>query len=193
MERPERGQILPPRLRPGNVPALALRGTAEQGVLGSGSASPGTDRPPRAAIYLLRLPPQASLGALGLSRHVRARLPLRRPRRATARPRALRLLHSLFLGHLLLPPAYRSPEDEFLPLLAARSREPGLDQRELPGADAEGAPRALHAGVPRLGTRKPRARRARPRFHGGAGGRELPDPHSVLRLEARLPGGADAR
>src|SRR3712207_9271744 len=64
--------------------------------------------------------------------------------RAPARPRAIRLLYRLLLGDALLLPADRGPEDQLPPVLAARYREPGLDEWQLPRAGAQNATRALY-------------------------------------------------
>src|ERR687896_90343 len=188
MERPQRRKVLPPRLCSGDVSALAHYGAREWGVLGPDSPGSGAEHPARVALRILRLSPQAPLGAVGFSRRVRARLSLYGPRCVPPRLRALRLLHGLLLGHLLLPPAHRGPEVQLPPVLASRPRELGLDERELPGTDAEVVPRALRTRIPHLRTRESRARRARPRLHGDAGGCELCDAQKFVRLEARLPG-----
>ena len=76
--------------------------------------------------------------------------------------RALSRLHGRPLGHGLLPPAHRHAVDEWLPLHAPGRREPGPDQRQLPGAAPEGpAPGARVRGrVGRSGAGLARAARA---------------------------------
>src|SRR3712207_3902480 len=110
--------------------------------------------------------------------------------RAPARPRAIRLLYRLLLGDALLLPADRGPEDQLPPVLAARYREPGLDEWQLPRAGAQNATRVLYVAVRDLPAAKLRTYRASPRLHGGGGGRELRGPQAVLRLEAGLSLGA---
>ena len=167
----------------------------QPGVLGPGAAGARPGNAPLILLFVrLRLPAQAPVGTVGLSRRVRPGLPLRGPRGAGPGPGALRLLYGLFLGDVLLSPADRGAEDELRPVLAARAGEPRLDQRQLPGAGAEGPDRTLFTleyliSGPNSLTGRPR--RARARLHDRRWRSRAYLIHRfLLRLETRLSGGA---
>ena len=170
------GKSFHPVFRARDLPAASPHPASERGVMGKGNPRPGTGRPARPTLHPLRFPAQAALGAVGIPGGFHRCISFRGLRGVGADSWALRVLHGLLLGHVLLSSADRRTQNQLHPVLATRSRKSRLDQWQLPGADTESPSCALHARIPIGRTTNDGTRLSSTWFYGGDRDLRVPDP-----------------